>query len=169
MIRHFLIAMSMAAAVFTGEVRAQSTETIDPEILVVAATVYGEAYREGDLGMQAVLETIQNRAEFTNRSLTAVVLQRRQYSCWNDDSPSRALLRLLASGQSSGNPRIDQAFAHVVALVRAQLTDARGERILNRNVRHYWAPASVPNGTPYWYRGEPRVQIGGHVFAEGVP
>lgn len=50
---------------------------------VVRNTLFAEARSEGRRGIEAVASVIQNRAERSGKSLEAVCLARRQFSCWN--------------------------------------------------------------------------------------
>lgn len=61
----------------------------------MARTLYGEARGEKcDKGMTAVAHVILNRVESKEwaKSPKKVVLQRRQFSCWNKNDPNRVLI-----------------------------------------------------------------------------
>jgi len=162
------IIFTLAAAFSWSLAAAASPQTVtDEDIYYVAATLYGEGYREGPAGMLAILETIENRSVMKGKSLKDVCLQQRQYSAWNKDAPASKMLRLLAEGQSSTNPTIDAAFKDVVAITRDALEHPDRERQLDRSALHYWAPNQMSEA-PYWYDGQPTVRIGNHVFVYGV-
>lgn len=162
--------ITIVTSLFTAliGVSAQSINSIsDEDVLYTAATLYGEGYLEGPEGMLAILEVIENRADYSHLSLKQVVLAPWQFSAWNDDSPSRETLEKLASGQSSQNELIDAAFDDVVALTRDALEAPDRDRRFDRSVRHYWAH-EVMEESPYWYGGQPVQVVGGHTFAMGV-
>ena len=165
MIRQFVIGLSLVLFSLTA-IADSSADLNDDELLYVSATVYGEGYLEGEAGMLAILEVIENRAG-ASRSLKSVCLQPFQFSAWNDAEPTAKTLRLLAKGESSGNSLVDAAFLDVVRLVESALANQDRKRVLSPHTRHYWAPNSM-NADPYWYNGEPTQRIGGHIFAEGV-
>jgi len=59
--------------------------------LIVAATLWGEARGEGIEGMKAVANVIRNRADSLKKSPKDVVLQKKQFSIWNDTTTDNFL------------------------------------------------------------------------------
>jgi spore germination cell wall hydrolase CwlJ-like protein len=62
--------------------------------LIVAATIWGEARGEGTEGMKAVANVIRNRANSLNKSPKDVVLQKKQFSIWNDTTTDNFLNKI---------------------------------------------------------------------------
>lgn len=54
------------------------------ELVLLVLTIYLEAEGESLLGKQAVANVIYNRHINSGRSITEVILQPKQFSCWND-------------------------------------------------------------------------------------
>lgn len=124
------------------------------EVTVVALTLYGEARGEGPEGRIAVANVLRNR-ELARRAgfgltLRQVCLQPRQFSCWNESDPNRALLDSIARQLGQPDPPIGQVLRECLwiadGLVRAQFADN------TKGATHYYSPASmVPGGsTPTW-------------------
>ncbi len=67
--------------------------TVNPDIMVLAQTMWGEARQEGKEGMLAVGNVIKNRAEENSRlfgqGIRGVALKPKQFSCWNKNDPNR--------------------------------------------------------------------------------
>ncbi|WP_448191918.1 cell wall hydrolase [Azospirillum sp. sgz301742] len=64
-----------------------------PERRILALTAWGEARGDGERGMQAVINVVQNRASrprWWGRDVTEVCLKPHQFSCWLDGDPNRA-------------------------------------------------------------------------------
>lgn len=53
-----------------------------------AAILIGEATGEGEIGMRAVWEVINNRAAQKNKSIYSIITQNKQFSCLNNTTPS---------------------------------------------------------------------------------
>lgn len=69
----------------------------NPDLNVLAQTIWGEARQEGTKGMLAVGNVIKNRAE-ANKSMfgqgiKGVALKPKQFSCWNEGDPNREKLK----------------------------------------------------------------------------
>lgn len=69
----------------------------NPDLNVLAQTIWGEARQEGTKGMLAVGNVIKNRAE-ANKSMfgqgiKGVALKPKQFSCWNKGDPNREKLK----------------------------------------------------------------------------
>jgi len=79
------------------------TKTITPkndltkDDLIVAATIWGEARGEGSEGMKAVANVIRNRADSLKKSPKDVVLQKKQFSIWNDTTTDNFLNKIKKS------------------------------------------------------------------------
>ena len=66
----------------------ETLPTPSKNVDVVAATLYKEARGEGVTGMEAVNEVINNRSKAKNKDLYTVCTQRKQFSCWNNITPT---------------------------------------------------------------------------------
>jgi hypothetical protein len=132
------------------------------EVRLLAATVWGEARSEGELGMRAVAHVMVNRVgQRFGEDLTTVILSPKQFSVWNRGDPNRR---------------------HVANLVRDPQRDSDGEwEVAQRIAREVLAGHSVdPTGgalfyhtravRPRWSRhGVGRQVIGAHIFYADVP
>lgn len=69
----------------------------NPDLNVLAQTIWGEARQEGTKGMLAVGNVIKNRAEANSRlfgqGIKGVALKPKQFSCWNQGDPNREKLK----------------------------------------------------------------------------
>lgn len=69
----------------------------NPDLNVLAQTIWGEARQEGTKGMLAVGNVIKNRAEANSRlfgqGIKGVALKPKQFSCWNKGDPNREKLK----------------------------------------------------------------------------
>lgn len=122
------------------------------------ATTWQEARGEPFAGQVAVAQNILHRLRDGRwgHTIGAVVLFPKQYSCWNTDSPTRKALAYV-------NEETDQSWLAVMDSCRIALDgpDTIGGAL------HYYNPDVV---TPAWDKPEyPRVQIGRHIFVQGVP
>lgn len=81
LIANFALASSVPVQKFTVSVSARE---------IVAATLILEAGGEGQIGMEAVREVINNRAG-KNKTEISVCLARKQFSCWNNITPERGI------------------------------------------------------------------------------
>ena len=62
------------------------------DIILLVLTIYLEAECQPLIGKQAVANVIYNRSLNANKTITEIVLQPKQFSCWN--SPSYVKSRL---------------------------------------------------------------------------
>ena len=74
----------------------QPTYTPD-EHHILAATIWGEARGQGDIGMEAVADVIMNRVKLARAGefgigVTGVALHHEQFSCWNNNDPNDSCL-----------------------------------------------------------------------------
>jgi spore germination cell wall hydrolase CwlJ-like protein len=69
----------------------------NPDLNVLAQTIWGEARQEGTKGMIAVGNVIKNRAEANKKmfgqGIRGVALKPKQFSCWNQGDPNREKLK----------------------------------------------------------------------------
>jgi spore germination cell wall hydrolase CwlJ-like protein len=118
----------------------------DEELL--AAVLIAEAGGEGEVGIRAVYEVIQNRVIERDLTPAQIVRQRFQFSCLNVETESSLVAR------ARQHPQWGFALRTVHAHRRTDLV---------KGANHYYAPALGPR--PYWSRGlEPVAVIGGHSF-----
>jgi len=126
----------------------------DP-IEVAARTAWGEARGEGVAGMQAVLNTIGNRAAspgWWGDGIAGVCLEVGQYSCWNDGDPNRE--KILDVDVD------DKVFAAAMVLAGKLAAGALGD--LTGGADSYYA---VDSQKPVWAKEQFfRVKIGRHAF-----
>ena len=96
---------------------------IDSEIDLVARTVYGEARGQSFRGKKAVAHVVINRAKrkkhLWDHSLSAVVLRKKQFSCWNPGDPNHD--KMLKVTVSNKEFRLSKA-AVLVALSEPDFT-----------------------------------------------
>lgn len=118
-----------------------------PDKEVVAATLILEAGGERATGaMEAVYEVIVNRARIRNRSEREIVLQRLQFSCWNNVER-----RIHLFNHAKRHPRWNEA----MRIVNGDVTNFTG------GACHYHATSVNPS----WNRSLTKtVQIGNHIF-----
>lgn len=67
----------------------------------LATTIFQEAGGESYLGKLAVAHVIMNRKKDSNSTVASIVLSPFQFSAWNTDSPTRALLGKINSDSIS--------------------------------------------------------------------
>lgn len=69
----------------------------NPDLKILAQTIWGEARQEGTKGMLAVGNVIKNRAEANKNmfghGIKGVALKPKQFSCWNEGDPNREKLK----------------------------------------------------------------------------
>jgi spore germination cell wall hydrolase CwlJ-like protein len=113
----------------------------------VAATLILEAGGESDSrAMEAVYEVIVNRSEKRNLSTEDVVLQRKQFSCWNNISRHAALI-----AHAKKHPKWDRA----VQITQSPVTNH------TNGADHYHADYV----NPYWAKHMTKtITIEKHIF-----
>ena len=105
-----------------GNVKKMMTKTITPkndltkDDLIVAATIWGEARGEGIEGMKAVANVIRNRANSLNKTPKDVVLQKKQFSIWNDTTTDNFLNKINKS--TLKNPKDGSAWENAQNIVK---------------------------------------------------
>lgn len=119
-----------------------------PDNYIVAATLILEAGgEEAPNAMVAVYEVISNRAVNKSRSKRDIVLQRKQFSCWNNVKKRKSLYMRAIS-----HPKFTKALAIVQNPTATSYTSGAD---------HYHADYV----SPYWISSlERTVTIGRHVF-----
>lgn len=112
---------------------------------IVYKTIAMESANQGLEGQIAVAQVIIERSNGSNKSLSAVCLARKQFSCWNDSKLARAWL----------DRHYDQKTRHgaVIAL-------NEGFKRPSNGFTHYHALGV----SPYWAKGHNGKHIGNHVF-----
>jgi len=132
----------------------------DREWWWMTATVWMEARGEIYAGQIAVAHVILNRLRDGRFGTTigCVVLQPKQFSCWNTESPTRNTLGVVHEDEPAW-------LSCEKACRSAGIFEAIDP---TRGACHYYNPAVAH---PNWDAGQllPRVQIGRHVFVQNVP
>lgn len=128
-----------------------------PDLLVLAATIYGEAEGENDDGKRAVACVVVNRSRDPRwpNTIGGVCLQHLQFSCWNSGSPRLAVMR---------NPRRYGREAIWTACFRAACAALWGHDDVTNGANHYLAKGSLTS-LPNW-ADESKVvaKVGAHTF-----
>lgn len=149
------------AGVSSPQVVVYGNSARDTDIETVAQTLWGEARGEGREGMAAVACVIGNRLARNMRgktSLTAVCLDKYQFSCWNPNDPNLSRLDRVRR-----NPDESYRIARELAtqLIDGQLDD------MTSGATHYYADSL--RTPPYWAVGlRPCFTLGRHVFFNNV-
>lgn len=154
---------SAAAAAPAGPPLAPDGAGTTHEMVVLAKTLWGEARGEGIAGMEAVAAVILNRARTGYRhcrSIEAVCVDPKQFSCWNADDPNLPQL-------NSIDQRPDDAFRSALG-VAARAANGQLQDPTSRS-RHYVATTLPASARPKWLRGKvPVVTIGRHEFYNDI-
>ncbi|OQW56408.1 MAG: hypothetical protein A4S17_13905 [Proteobacteria bacterium HN_bin10] len=135
----------------------------ETEVRLLAATAWGEARGEGEIGMRAVAHVMVNRiGDRFGEDLAAVILAPKQFSVWNGNDPNRRMVESLARDPSSIVTDDEWAAAERIAreVLSGQSVDPTDGALFYhaRSVRPRWARAA---------RG--RQVIGQHIFYADVP
>ena len=114
---------------------------LDDNLLYLAKTIYGEARGESIETMLVVGWVIRNRlqAKRYGSSYKDVVLQLKQFSCWNKDDPNYKVIKGAIKG------RLWEVCIGV-AIVVMQSVEKHNPIV---SVRHYY-DKSVDSNPPYW-------------------
>lgn len=119
---------------------------------IVYQTIAMEAAGESLEGQAMVARVIINRAKASNRSMEAICLAPKQFSCWNDRKWAKRWL----SRHYDSNTRLRAVKAYQGAVIASTAY---------ADVRHY----HVKGISPRWARGrKPTLIIGQHVFYAGI-
>lgn len=115
--------------------------TLNTNLLHLAKTIYGEARGESVETMLAVGWVIRNRLQLRRYGKTYkdVVLQPKQFSCWNKDDPNYGVIKGTITG------RVWEVCIGV-AIVVMQSADKHNPVL---GVRHYY-DKSLDSNPPYW-------------------
>jgi len=126
----------------------------------VARTVYGEARGESWLGQSAVAWVIRTRASrpgWWGRDARGVCLAPKQFSCWNDDDPNRAII----DAASFDHPGFLRAWAVSTAVLLGDVEDP------THGADHYHA---LTIRAPGWTHAmQHTADVGLHRFYRGLP
>lgn len=118
----------------------------------LARTIYGEARGEGIKGMQAVANVVMNRvkaASWYGASVKDVCLKPKQFSCWNEGDPNRAVILAATDAQlATARSIAEQAIAGTLPDITGGATHYHA-----KSVNPYWATSMTKTAT-----------IGNHVF-----
>lgn len=141
----------------------KNTQEIDADIDVMARTLWGEARNQGIKGMEAVACVIINRfneniwySKYKGvRSIQAVCLKPKQFSCWNKDDANY-------EGCLSVNT-FDKTY--VLALEIARKAKYGELKDITKGANHYYADSIK---APKWVKDMKFcVKIGQHNFYKG--
>ena len=115
--------------------------TLNTDLLHLAKTIYGEARGESIETMLAVGWVIRNRLQAKRYGSTYkdVVLQPKQFSCWNKDDPNYKVIKRSIRGRLW---EVCIGVAVVVIQSAAKHNPVTG-------VRHYY-DKSMDSNPPYW-------------------
>lgn len=127
---------------------------------IVAATLWGEARGEGELGMQAVMNVIMNRAKGDFSKARDIVLKPKQFSIWNSVANPEEKALALAKSHREKKLKDGPSFIKAVELVdkamKGSLTDVTG------GATFYFNPKKA---NPSWAKAMVKVKsIGNHDF-----
>lgn len=126
---------------------------------VLARTIWGEARREPQAGMEAVASVVLNRvavarkkgAYWWGNDIISVCQKPYQFSCWNRTDPNYK--KLIAVSEN------DIHFATCLRIARRAVAGALEDR--TGGATHYHADYV----SPYWAKGQaPLITIGHHIF-----
>ena len=121
--------------------RLEALVKLDNNLLHLAKTIYGEARGENIETMLAVGWVVRNRlqAKRYGNSYKDVVLQPKQFSCWNKDDPNYKVIKGAIKG------RVWEVCIGV-AIVVMQSVEKHNPVM---GVRHYY-DKSMDSNPPYW-------------------
>lgn len=150
----------MSQTGFTAPPEAPDTDTLDDR-QIIARTAWGEARSLGAIGMQATINTGENRflsgLRWWGVSLRSIFLHPMQYSCWNHGDPNRA--KLLAVTEE------DIQFRIALQLAGQVMTHSLGDIVKGAD-SYYDRRMKTP---PKWAEGlVPRIKIGNHLFFKTI-
>lgn len=129
------------------------------DLLIASVTVAMEAGGEPRAGKLAVAYVLANRVRSGNRSMTDVMLQPQQFSCWNTDSPTRLNLDQATDQQWA------TCFGCALAAMFGLEPDPTGGAVFYLNKKVVLASAGkLPNWWEIDGSPESEVIIGNHAF-----
>jgi 8-oxo-dGTP pyrophosphatase MutT (NUDIX family) len=145
---------------------------------VIAATLWGEARGEGEVGMHAVMNVIMNRAHGNFKKAKDVVLKPYQFSIWNNVKDPKAAAINLADIQRTGTAKEHPAYIKALELVdlamRDQLPDITNGAIAYFNPKKAnpkWAKVLVKTksiGNHDFYRSPKKYDEGKKILKEDI-
>lgn len=135
----------------------------DPNVDILARTLYGEARGEGKAGMEAAANVILNRAalaskhpHFGDGTIAGACKAPWQFSCWNHNDPNLFIIDKITDA--------DPVFAQCLEIA----SDA-ANGLLEDNTNHatyYYARGSKE--PPWAIDKEPCALIGRHIFFNNI-
>ena len=145
---------TVATIAWRGFKKIDSVVNQDPQIDVVARTIWGEARNQGQAGMQAVGSVIQNRVKKSSwwgSTPEEVCKKKYQFSCWLDSDPNKA--KLLAVTENDA--QFKQCMNIAKQVVAGTLPDNTG------GATHYHTKAINPSWAAKMTK---TATIGDHIF-----
>jgi len=131
---------------------------MDPDLVVLARTIYGEARGEPWPGKLAVAWVVRNRVQlggWWGRNVEAVCQKPYQFSCWNPHDANREVITQVTAATP--------AFRDCLAAAAAVLCDLEPDH--TGAATHYHALGLHPS----WAEGQRHTCIiGQHVFYTGI-
>lgn len=132
------------------------------DLQILAQTILGEAEGEPLQGKVAVAWVIVNRAVGRKLTITAVCLQPKQFSCWNQGSPRISRME----GASLSDPYYRSCYGVGCLVLAGEYAD------ITRGAQFYFTKAAPPWARvwpPIWaQRMVQTAEIGAHVFFKEV-
>lgn len=130
---------------------------------LLALTIYGESRGESIEGQIAVGCVVRNRVRTSIKTYKEVVLEPKQFSCWNIDDPNRMVLEKLAGDIVNGivpnNSRLRQALFIATGIINDDLLDN------TKGAKNYITNELYDTGKIKWAsKLTPSRVIGNHVF-----
>lgn len=144
----------------------KATKVFSPNVVnisnayIVAATLWGEARQDGEIGMQAVMNVIMNRAKGDFNKASGVVLKPKQFSMWNNiEDPEKAALnlaRVIRTKAPADSATYMKAIEIVDKAAKGKLLDITGGATSYVNLK---------KANPSWARTLTKTkEIGHHTF-----
>ena len=135
------------------------------DILIMAATIFGEARGEVYSGKVAVAWVIRNRAanpSWWGNSIASVCLKPYQFSCWNSNDPNSDKVKEFAYAKDLSDfldkPIYQECLLAALMVLRGKHPDD------TMGSTHYHTHSISPD----WSKGKVGVRIGNHKFYNDV-
>jgi len=140
------------------------TSTINAAMIenahIIAATIWGEARGEGEVGMQAVLNVILNRAGKDINKAAQIALKPKQFSFWNKIANPREYAQHLANVSRAAKNRDAILYQKAIELVDKSISGQLKD--ITNNAKFYFNPKIVK---PSWSKKMIKTTtIGNHEF-----
>lgn len=139
------------------------------DVMVLAATIYGEARGEDQIGKEAVAHTIKNRVRkggWYGKDIKTVCTKPFQYSCWNAGDPNYGMVADIAFNWAVKNEMILNNHVIQSCLEAALAVLLANSEDVTIGSLHYHNDKIM---TPDWAQGkEPVVVIGHHKFYNNI-